>query len=240
MAPSTASSSTTQSTRKPIDVLPDQLSLFAANVHPIVLISLLLFNFRSLVREPSSTLLGLAPTIAALQLAYCVLCLPMSGQAPPPVSKSAQKKKAAKYTQDLGLKIVPAFLSLFLTITLSAPLLFVTVIMFGGPLVSNTIETLLLALHFALLTSPQLFFAHGLDKHTWLRIASLQLPIDEAYGMSLGACLGAWIGAIPIPLDWDRDWQRWPVTIVAGVYIGAIAGKLIGGYVLKGLKMRIT
>lgn len=107
-------------------------------------------------------------------------------------------------------------------------------------MVSDTQATLLLALHFALLTTPQLFYAHGLDAPTWLKIGSLQMVVDEVYGMSLGACVGAWLGAIPIPLDWDRDWQRWPVTVVTGVYLGAVAGKVLGGHVLKGLQLKIT
>lgn len=64
--------------------------------------------------------------------------------------------------------------------------------------------------------------------------------MDELYGMSLGACVGAWLGAIPIPLDWDREWQKWPVTVVAGCYVGAVVGKLLGGYVFKGAKMKIA
>lgn len=119
-------------------------------------------------------------------------------------------------------------------------MLYISIILFGAPLTSGTSETLLLALHLALLATPQLFYAHGLQAQTWLRIASLQLPIDESYGMSMGACLGAWLGAIPIPLDWDRDWQRWPVTIVVGVYLGAAVGKVVGGYVLKGNSMRLA
>ncbi|XP_057315095.1 uncharacterized protein LOC130656283 [Hydractinia symbiolongicarpus] len=35
---------------------------------------------------------------------------------------------------------------------------------------------------------------------------------------------GAWVGAFPIPLDWDRDWQTWPITCC----FGAISGNLIG------------
>lgn len=58
--------------------------------------------------------------------------------------------------------------------------------------------------------------------------------------MSLGACVGAWLGAIPIPLDWDREWQKWPVTIVAGLYIGAVVGKLAGGFLCKGMKMKLN
>lgn len=58
--------------------------------------------------------------------------------------------------------------------------------------------------------------------------------------MSLGACLGSWIGAIPIPLDWDREWQKWPVTIVTGLYIGAVLGKLAGEYLFKGRMIKIS
>ena len=30
------------------------------------------------------------------------------------------------------------------------------------------------------------------------------------YWGGLGTLLGAWVGAVPIPLDWDRDWQVSP------------------------------
>lgn len=38
-----------------------------------------------------------------------------------------------------------------------------------------------------------------------------------------GAVIGAWFGAWPMPLDWDRPWQEWPIC----VSYGAIAGYLI-------------
>lgn len=64
------------------------------------------------------------------------------------------------------------------------------------------------------------------------------LPFDQVWGASVGTALGAWLGAIPIPLDWDREWQKWPVTIVAGMYAGAVMGGVLGGsWVLKGRRM---
>ncbi|EME88294.1 uncharacterized protein MYCFIDRAFT_89581 [Pseudocercospora fijiensis CIRAD86] len=196
---------------KAIDVLPSQTSQLFANLHPILLLSLIPIAFRSLVSDPVNTLLGLAPTTLVVQAIYCILTRPQ-----------------------------PAFLSLVLTFFLSAPLLYITVILFGAPLVSHLPHTALLALHLALLTTPQLFYVHGLDTSTWLRLASLQQPIDQIYGLSLGACVGAWLGAIPIPLDWDRAWQKWPVTIICGMYIGAVVGKLVGGYLLKGVRMKMN
>ena len=52
--------------------------------------------------------------------------------------------------------------------------------------------------------------------------------------------MGAWAGAVPIPLDWDREWQKWPVTIVAGMYAGAVVGKVLGAHVVKGRQIKIS
>lgn len=66
---------------------------------------------------------------------------------------------------------------------------------------------------------------------------SLSSPIDELTGAAMGVLLGAWVGAVPIPLDWDRDWQRWPVTVLAGAYIGWAVGKTFGGTLGKGRRI---
>lgn len=134
----------------------------------------------------------------------------------------------------------PAFLSLLLTLFLSTPILYIIVILFGAPLTTHQPHTLLLALHVALLTTPQLYYTHGLEAESWFKVVSLQLPVDEVFGMTLGACVGALVGAIPIPLDWDREWQRWPVTIVVGLYFGAVVGKVLGGHVCKGLVIKLS
>jgi GPI ethanolamine phosphate transferase 2/3 subunit F len=91
---------------KPIDILQNQYALFYANLHPIVLLSILLFSFRTLVEDPVNTLLGLAPTITILQAVYCVLSLPPKGQTAASSTKPGQKKKAQKPGQDIWAKIV--------------------------------------------------------------------------------------------------------------------------------------
>ena len=60
------------------------------------------------------------------------------------------------------------------------------------------------------------------------------MPFDGVWGTTIGTALGAWLGAVPIPLDWDREWQKWPVTIVTGMYLGALVGNLAGRHVLWG------
>ena len=39
--------------------------------------------------------------------------------------------------------------------------------------------------------------------------------------------MGGWVGAVPMALDWDRDWQAWPVTVLLGVYGGWGMGRLL-------------
>lgn len=131
----------------------------------------------------------------------------------------------------------PAILSTLITAFLTAPVLFVFLILHGAAVTSHLAETAVAATHIALLATPALFHVRGVDGPTWRALASLHGPIDEPTGAALGALLGAWLGALPIPLDWDRAWQRWPVTIVAGAYGGWAVGKLAGGTAFKGWNM---
>ena len=75
------------------------------------------------------------------------------------------------------------------------------------------------------------FHADGLVE---VAVGSFQAPFDETFGGFVGGVVGAWLGAVPIPLDWDREWQKWPVTILCGVYGGYLVVRLLGGTVLFG------
>jgi len=107
-------------------------------------------------------------------------------------------------------------------------------ILFGAPLLTHLQHTLLCAAHLAVLALFPLFYVHGVDPAAWLAVAGFQAPLDETFGGLVGAVAGAWLGAVPIPLDWDREWQKWPVTILCGVYTGYFVGKLLGGTVVFG------
>ncbi|KAI3671485.1 hypothetical protein L1987_87223 [Smallanthus sonchifolius] len=41
-----------------------------------------------------------------------------------------------------------------------------------------------------------------------------------------GAVIGAWFGAWPMPLDWERMWQEWPICVTYGTIIGYLVGML--------------
>jgi phosphatidylinositol glycan class F len=42
-----------------------------------------------------------------------------------------------------------------------------------------------------------------------------------------GAALGAWVGAWPMPLDWERPWQEWPVCCAYGAGGGYLLGLVV-------------
>lgn len=91
---------------KHVDILQSQYSHLFANLHPVLLLSLVPFSFKSLVNDPVNTLLGLAPTVALVQAIYCIVCLPSTGQTPPPAHKPGQKKKIGKPVQDIWANVV--------------------------------------------------------------------------------------------------------------------------------------
>jgi GPI ethanolamine phosphate transferase 2/3 subunit F len=140
----------------------------------------------------------------------------------------------------LKLRSKPALLSHLLTLLLGTPFLTTMLVLFGAPLTTHVSLTALCAAHMATLAIMPLVYVHGVDAQRWRDVAALMSPTDEVFGAACGTMVGAWIGAVPIPLDWDREWQRWPVTIVSGAYAGWAVGKVLGGTVLKGKRLEIN
>lgn len=54
----------------------------------------------------------------------------------------------------------------------------------------------------AFLSATGLVYAHGVDSSVWKEVWGIARPADAVWGGALGTGLGAWFGAIPIPLDW--------------------------------------
>lgn len=98
--------------------------------------------------------------------------------------------------------VQPAFLSLLLATLAATPLLTSALVLFGAPVTTHHYHTLLCGAHIALLSTLPLVYVHGVNGETWRQIVALLLPIDEVYGGLIGTVLGAWLGAVPIPLDW--------------------------------------
>ncbi|KAJ6780234.1 hypothetical protein PWT90_08231 [Aphanocladium album] len=202
-----------------------------------VLLSLLAWQMDNLIAHPAPTLRRALPAVAAVQLAYAALSIPPAGS---PSSKAAGKKprpgEKLKKSDGGANPISSAIVALLLS-TLTVPALYALFVLFGAPFLDHTSHTVLCAAHFALLAVFPLVYARGLDRPALVSVAGAAAPLDEPFGALVGAVAGAWLGAVPIPLDWDRDWQRWPVTIVVGVYLGAAAGSLLAGTLLFGKRM---
>ncbi|OAA70984.1 GPI biosynthesis protein Pig-F [Akanthomyces lecanii RCEF 1005] len=157
-------------------------------------------------------------------------------QCPASTSPSVSLRVPCFYTDLYPPPSQSAIIALALS-TLTIPALYALLVLFGAPFLEHTAGTVLCAAHFALLAVFPLVYARGLDRPALVAVAGAAAPLDETFGGLVGAAAGAWLGAVPIPLDWDRDWQRWPVTIVVGAYLGAAAGSLLAGTVLYGKRL---
>ena len=80
-----------------------------------------------------------------------------------------------------------AAFSLFLTLTLGAPLLTVILVLFGAPFLTHTWHNVLCATHVALIGVLPLFYVHGVDSRMWREICGASLPFDEVWGATIGA-----------------------------------------------------
>ncbi|KAI0430687.1 GPI biosynthesis protein family Pig-F-domain-containing protein [Xylaria sp. FL1042] len=200
------------------------------HAHPALLLGLFAIRFRALVSDPVATMQSSLPIILALQAAYTITCLPAAGSQGVKGSKKSRPGEKKKSGSDgAGPNIaVTTVVALVLSI-ISAAALHVLLVLFGAPFLTHIPHTFLCSLHLSLLGLYPLFYTRGVVSRDWIEIMSARAPFDEAFGGLVGAGLGAWLGAVPIPLDWDREWQKWPVTILCGVYAGYVVGKLIGG-----------
>lgn len=165
---------------------------------------------QGITSDVAGTLMRAIPTVAALQLAYGYLI--------------------ARNTK--GLRGVLLFVgSLVVSVVLSFPT-FGVVVLFGAPLSSHLVETFLLSVHLLLVMWFPLLILFRMN--TTKLGAVLQL--DRAYraiftnvvlSLTFFSAVGTWLGVIPIPLDWDRPWQQWPVTLLVGAYLGGFVGGVV-------------
>ncbi|KAK0735616.1 putative mitochondrial carrier protein [Apiosordaria backusii] len=248
----------------PVSINQTPLAQTLRHAQPLLLSGVLALGFSSLVKDPvaamSSTTL---PLTAALQAAYAVICLPVAGRGSSAPTKKAKPRPGEKPTKKKAGEggnnaYVLAVLSLLIT-ALVTPFIYVAMILFGAPLLTHGSHTLLCAAHLSLLGLFPLFYVHGVDASAWAAVGGFRAPLDETFGGLVGALVGAWLGAVPIPLDWDREWQRWPLPLqpvpstttsppkqteakhykgfVAGVFSGI--AKLAVGHPFDTLKVRL-
>jgi hypothetical protein len=109
-------------------------------------------------------------------------------------------------------------------------ILYITAILFGAFLLDRVYETIFASLYLSLLT----FFHAGvelkMDSRSWARFLSFNASDSrERFVMLIFYCtlMGAWTGSFVLPLDWQRDWQKWPIPLVFGGSVGYIVAWIL-------------
>ncbi|KAL0799643.1 hypothetical protein Bca101_054818 [Brassica carinata] len=113
-----------------------------------------------------------------------------------------------------------AFLNALGSISLGAPV--------GMQYLPKTVHWSFLMSVFTCVPATAVFGASWTD---WHRVFASMKPSGNVEYMifipAYGAIIGGWFGAWPMPLDWERPWQEWPICVCYGAIGGNIVGQII-------------
>lgn len=112
----------------------------------------------------------------------------------------------------------------------SLVIFYIVAVLFGAPFFSAQEATLMFALLLTTLVVLPLILNLGLDA-TISILSTVDVFEREALNtiFSIGVrfvLFGGWLGAVVIPLDWDRPWQNWPIPCCLGALIGHVVAQL--------------
>lgn len=116
-------------------------------------------------------------------------------------------------------------------LVMSVPI-FVMVILFGAPLSNHITETYLLSIHLTFLVFYPLLVYFKMDTAKFSSLFDYDhiyraIFTNQILSSSFFTIIGTWFGVFPIPLDWDRPWQQWPITLLTGAYVGSFLGGIL-------------
>lgn len=168
---------------------------------------------------PALRIYSLVVIVAEIAAIKCCIplrkTLPESNNTTPLLGKGKTKNKSSK--------IADVFLILLLSLCSICGIHIVTVL-YGAYFIENVEETLTfsilvasLALIRPLITLGPKAFQILLERLNWEDEPDLQCVV---------IFVGAWLGALPIPLDWDTPWQVWPLTCCIGAIFGEVCASV--------------
>ncbi|KAJ2543120.1 hypothetical protein EV175_006004 [Coemansia sp. RSA 1933] len=139
----------------------------------------------------------------------------------------SQRPKPRLSIAQRALKVVTMALA---TLAAAAALAAVFVL-FGAPIGSQHTETLLAAVNVALLAVTPVILTLKPSVAAWRRALLTAAPgktVPEKWAAGFFWCtmVTTWAAAYFIPMDWGRPWQRWPIPIVGGAFLGNLIGLL--------------
>lgn len=142
-------------------------------------------------------------------------------------------KDLKKKSQDNTLLLLLS--SILLSILISLPIFFILILL-GCPVSDHLVETFYLANHLSLIIVNPVLNLFKLDLTRIYKVIqsdkiSTILRENPLLLSGLSSIIGTWCGVIPIPLDWDRPWQNWPITLLVGGYSGCAIGSIISLFI---------
>ncbi|GMY12470.1 glycosylphosphatidylinositol anchor biosynthesis protein 11-like isoform X2 [Fagus crenata] len=195
-------------TKTKADLSAEPLSVHLISGLGLALTLFLAHNLYSinLVSHPSLTLFLISVIQCPIVLLFC--------------SRYRKNRERCSYLKAVGRGLlglpIGALVNALGAIALGAPV--------GTQYFSQTINWSIMMSLFTIVPAACVFGSSWKD---WQRIFANTKPIgsvDFIICLSAhGAVIGAWLGAWPMPLDWERPWQEWPIC----VSYGAMAGYLV-------------
>eukprot|EP00731_Ephydatia_muelleri_P037815 Em0571g3a len=92
-----------------------------------------------------------------------------------------------------------------------------------------------------MLPSVSLLETTGTELWSRLLLQSFHHCKEQAAGViCVTTLLGAWCGAFPILLDWNRPWQVWPIPSCIGALVGNAVGSMVGAMLIVRAEVSAT
>lgn len=169
----------------------------------------------------------IVPIVFTGEMLKVILCFYYGRLEDPTLTQKQKQRKASYFTpKDLAGGLLLQFLCTMLYC-------FICIIL-GAPVLQSYEQTFVLSLLLTLLSvSPTVFLLGGggalqvcfCEKPDFLTKTE-ETALNLFKYNALGGILGAWAGSIVSPLDWDRDWQTYPIPNVVGALMGSALGNI--------------
>nr|XP_054758774.1 phosphatidylinositol-glycan biosynthesis class F protein-like [Lytechinus pictus] len=180
----------------------------------------------NLIKGPVNTLKIWCTSYGVLELCgYSLLC----GMESDFDASSASKRSRASSTiiNNVSAKVVSS-IKYGLLIFFSSIAFHIIAVLYGAPFTETVTETATFGVLLTTIVTIPTLCVLGTNAECYSRLIGSRRPhagVETCLAyIVFFSLLGAWLGAFPIPLDWDRPWQKWPVSCC----IGALSGHTLG------------